>query len=430
MGHSLICSTSMLLLSLSTGLSFAAPVAVTDGTRRAQAPEVTVGSDGSIHVIWLDKGVVGTADRKGSDRSGGHSHQSWTDLMYARSDDGGRSFSQPVRVNREEGEVWGFSVAKPQVGVGQGGVIHVAYPANSISSVTGKAVASSLYVRSLDGGKTFSEPLQLNADVPGDLSDLVHGGLAQAQVFGTMTVSTAGDVYAFWLDTRDMTPERTLSSTYLRASHDNGATFESERLLYQADACPCCQLTALADGSDRVVLGSRMVGEDNLRSPTVSISMDAGESFSARVAAQGTPWKMNGCPLKPTALAASGNFLHTLVHNGAEDPPGLLYSRSTDGGQSFEAAIRMHPEAVVSDSPSLAASGQTLHAFWHAKLDGPRRIFTRSSTDNGANWGPVLELDAPEGTGSYPEAAALPGGGAVVVWQQGEQILAAVVGGQ
>ncbi|MGA0073317.1 MAG: sialidase family protein [Steroidobacteraceae bacterium] len=427
MGHSRFACL-LTCLGLACWSICEASVAVTDGTRRAQAPEVAVGSDGSIHVIWLDKGPAGMADRKGSDKSGGHSHQSYTDLMYARSDDGGKSFSPAVRVNPREGEVWGFSVAKPSIGVGPGGVIHVAYPANATSPLTGKAVASSLYVRSLDGGKTFSEPLQMNADVPGDLSELVHGGLSQAQVFGTMAVSAQGDVYAFWLDTRDMTPEHTLSSTYMRASHDNGASFEMERMLYQADACPCCQLTALADSAGRVLLGSRMVGEENLRSPTVAVSTDRGASFGSRVAAEGTPWKLDGCPLKPTALAAQGNVLHTLVHNGAETPPGLLYSRSIDGGRSFEPAIRIHPDAAVSDSPSLAASAGTLYAFWHAKADGVRRIFSRRSIDDGASWGPVVELEAPEGTGSYPEAAALPDGRAVVVWQQGEQVFAALVG--
>jgi hypothetical protein len=61
------------------------PVAVSDEGRRAQAPEVAVGRDGSIHVIWLDKGAVGAADRKGKKMAGmQHSHQAFASLMYAR----------------------------------------------------------------------------------------------------------------------------------------------------------------------------------------------------------------------------------------------------------------------------------------------------------------------------------------------------------
>lgn len=49
--------------------------AVSEPGRRAQAPSVAVGLDGSIHVIWLDKGTVGEPDKLGKAESpGGHSH--------------------------------------------------------------------------------------------------------------------------------------------------------------------------------------------------------------------------------------------------------------------------------------------------------------------------------------------------------------------
>jgi hypothetical protein len=400
---------------------------VSDPARRGQAPEVAVGPDGSVHVIWLDKGPVGTADRHGHDKSGGHSHQSFTDLMYARSDDGGRTFTEARRVNATNGEVWGFAVGKPRIGIGPTGIVHVFYPANATSTRTGKAVASSVYVRSTDGGRTFSAPVQMNADAETDLSELVHGGLSQAHVFGTMAVAPGGDVYTFWLDTRDMTAERTLSSIFARASHDDGATFAPERRLFTSDACPCCQLTAAPGADGAVYLGSRTVSPDNLRMPTVTVSRDRGEHFEPRVSTGGAPWTLEGCPLKPVAVAVSGEHVYTLVHNGAEQPPGVLFARSVDGGRSFEPAIRIHPEAAVSDSPALVSAWRGLYAFWHAKAGGERRIYMRTSTDQGASWSAVTEIEAPAGAASYPAAAAMPDGSAFVVWQQGEQIMAAKV---
>lgn len=407
--------------------SAAAWTPVSDPARRGQAPEVAVGPDGAIHVIWLDKGPLGTADPRGDAAGRGHSHQSFTDLMYARSEDGGAGFSTPVRVNARDGEVWGFAVSKPRIGVGPTGVIHVFYPANSTSAATGKPVASSVYVRSTDGGRTFSPPLQLNGDGEQDLSDLVHGGIAQAHVFGTMTVTRDDRIHTFWLDTREMRRERPLASVYQRSSPDGGASFGEERRLFLADTCPCCQLTAAASGGGAVYLGSRGVSPGDVRMPTVTATRDGGATFGERIAVGGTPWQIDGCPLKPTALAAEDRFVYTLVHNGAEQPPGLLFARSTDGGRSFGPAVRVHPEAAVSDSPALAATSRGLYAFWHAKAGGERRIFMQTSTDHGESFSPVSELPAPGGTGSYPAAAPAPDGGAVVVWQQGEQILAAKV---
>ena len=113
-----------------------------------------------------------------------------------------------------------------------------------------------------------------------------------------------------------------LSSVFMRASHDNGATFDAERELSRADSCPCCQVTATTGDADDVYVASRVVTGDHIRTPMVSRSTDAGETFGERVKVSGKPWRIEGCPLKPTALAAEGDFVFTLVHNGAEEPPG------------------------------------------------------------------------------------------------------------
>ncbi len=398
---------------------------VSDPTRRGQAPDVAVGPDGSIHVVWLDKGPLGTPDKLGHvHNAGGHTHQAWSDVYYARSDDGGKSFSKPVRVNAEDGEVWGFAVSKPKVGVGPTGTVHVFYPANETSSAIGKAVAVSHYARSTDGGRTFSKPVRLNGEPAEDLEHLVHGGLAQAHVFGTMAVGRDGGVYAFWLDTRDMTEQDMTSKIFMAASRDDGATWEAEREAFGTGACPCCQLTSTIGSDGELYLGGRVVHEGNQRDPVVAVSTDGARSFAGRVTVSGPPWVLEGCPLKPTALAARGKDLYAAVFNGAVQPGGVLFSHSTDGGRSFGEAIKLHPEAAVSDAPALAATGRGVYAFWHAKAGGERRVFMRTSTAAGDALGPVAELAAPEGPGSWPAAAPAPDDGAVVVWQQGEQILA------
>ena len=405
-----------------------ASTAVSSAERRAQAPSVAVGKDGSIHLVWLDRGALGTADKVGAHEAGGHTHQSWSDVYYSRSDDGGKTFSTPQRVNATDGEVWGFSVSKPSIGIGPRGTVHVTYPANEISDTSGKPVAVMHYVRSTDGGKTFSKPLRLNTNPPEDLSAAVHGGLAQAQAFGTLSVGPEGNVYAAWLDTRVMKTQTAASATFMAVSRDDGKTWEAEREVSGADACPCCQLTSTIGSSGELIVATRVVHEGNHREPMVSVSHDGAKTFSARVGVGGPAWVLDGCPLKPTALAASGKLLHTAVFNGAAQPTGVLYTRSTDGGKTFEQPMTLHPEAAVSDAPAVVARGKNAFVFWHAKLaGGERRVYGRTSTDGGAHFGPVFAVGAATGASSLPTATMLPNGNALVAWQQGEQVVVATV---
>ena len=405
-----------------------AATAVSSAERRAQAPSVAVGKDGAIHLVWLDRGTLGTADKVGAHAPGGHSHQSWSDVYYSRSDDGGKSFSAPQRVNAADGEVWGFSVSKPAIGIGPQGIVHVTYPANEISDTSGKPVAVMHYVRSTDGGKNFSKPLRLNTNPPEDLSAAVHGGLAQAQAFGTLSVGPDGNVYVAWLDTRVMKTQTAASATYMAVSRDDGKTWEPERELFGADACPCCQLTSTIGSSGELIVATRVVHEGNHREPMVSVSRDGAKTFSARVGIGGPAWVLDGCPLKPTALAASGKLVHTAVFNGAAQPTGVLYTRSIDGGKTFEQPMALHPAAAVSDAPAVAARGQDTFVFWHAKLPGgERRVYGRTSTDGGVQFGPVFAVGAATGASSLPTATVLPNGNALVAWQQGEQVVVATV---
>ena len=400
----------------------AASVAASAADRRAQAPAVAVTEDGTVHAIWFDKGAVGEADRKGAHVGGGrHSHQAFADLRSARWISGEAGFSESIRINPEPGQVWGFSISRPVIAADGEGRIHIVYPANGTSPKTGKSVASSFYSRSIDGGRQFEAPIQLNGDPDEDLSALIMGGLAQAQVFTAMAVSEQGAVHTFWLDTRGM-DESMRAAIYYRRSADGGAHFEDEVRLQENDQCPCCQVSAVTDGPTSLFVSARQITGDNIRTPTVMHSADHGESFGAPVETGGTPWRLEGCPLKLTAMATTPDTIHSLVHNGAEDPPGLLYARAAQRDMRFLPPQKIHPEAAISDSPAMASIGDTLLAAWHAKVDGPRRIFYRFSLDGGESFLPVQMLATGESSVGYPALATTPDGRFVLAWQENEVI--------
>ena len=413
-----VAAAAMFSIVGATAPHAAESVSASAADRRAQAPAVAVTEDGTIHAIWFDKGAVGEADRKGAHVGGGrHSHQAFADLRYARWAPEELGFSESIRINSELGQAWGFSISRPVIAADGEGRIHIVYPGNGTSPNTGKSVASSFYSRSIDGGQQFEELIQLNGDPDEDLSALIMGGLAQAQVFTAMAVSEKGVIHTFWLDTRGMT-ESMRAALYYRRSDDGGARFEEEVRLKENDQCPCCQVSAVTSGQSSLFVSARQITDDNIRTPTVMHSSDNGISFGAPAETGGTPWRLEGCPLKLTAMAATPDTIHSLVHNGAEDPPGLLYARAAQRDMSFLTPQKIHPEAAVSDSPAMASIGDTLLAAWHAKVDGPRRIFYRFSLDGGENFLPLQALPTGEASVGYPAVATTPDGRFVLAWQE------------
>ena len=383
--------------------------------QQAIAPEIATGTRGEVYVIWVAKDPTAPPSR---DR-----HQSSMDVWLAASRDAGQSFAAPVRVNATAGDVWGFAVSKPRVAVAPTGTVHVFYPANAVQEPSGLPYLAALYARSTDQGRSFEPARELNTRVRADASGRIHGGYAVAHAFGTLGAAPDGAVHAYWIDTRETSPEDGLGRIYGVQSIDDGRHFEAEQRYFARDVCPCCQLTVAFDETSDVYLASRRVTGDNYRGPTVALSTDGGRSFQDRVAVSGARWQLDGCPLKATAIAVTGSTVYTAVYNGAADPAGVYFSRSTDGGRSFEDAVLVHPQAAVSDAPTIAASEDAVVLLWHAKLPGgERRIYLRRSGDRGRTFGEVAEMPAPDGTASLPAAAVDRDGTIHVAWQQGDQI--------
>lgn len=99
-----------LLIALAPLLAHAADTAVAntavlvnEASHKGQSPEISLGPDGSVHLVWIDEN---TAPKEHAEH--GHSHVAATNLFYARSTDGGTTYSAPLQLNAKDGDVWGF----------------------------------------------------------------------------------------------------------------------------------------------------------------------------------------------------------------------------------------------------------------------------------------------------------------------------------
>ena len=93
--------------------SFPAPTTIAQSMMAAQpAPNVTIGDDGKIYVLYQD-----TVDEK-------------TNIFLKTSTDNGQTFSEPVRVNLLDGNVALDGRVAPTIQLGDNGEVYVAW-ANS-----------------------------------------------------------------------------------------------------------------------------------------------------------------------------------------------------------------------------------------------------------------------------------------------------------
>jgi hypothetical protein len=415
------------------GLSAAAEAPwqqVSEAGRRATSPEIAVGPDGSLNVIWLDRGLLADKPPEKPRKPGEHSHRSTTDLHFTRSTDGGRTWSKPVRVNTEPGSVWGFAVSKPRIAVGRSGTIHVFFPGNEQSPVTKLDVVTARYTRSTDQGRSFEAARTINRPADFDNTRVLGENLSATFSFGTMGVGPDGTVVAMWQDIGGMEETADGANAHVAISTDDGRTFSPERAAISNDAvCPCCQLT-VAFGSDALFLGYRRIYADG-RDSTVARSTDAGRTFAGEGRLPFGKWAIDGCPLKPTELAVDGPRVYAASYTGGSEPAGVYFARSTDGGRTFGDSRLVHPGAPYSDAPELTVGPDgALTVVWQAKTGGPRRLFAARSTDQGATLSAPAEVPTPAGNSAYPASAVAPDGTVWVTWEQeGEQVFVAPLAG-
>ncbi len=389
--------------------------------RRAISPEIAVGADGAINLIWLDKGL--TADRPAPKKRkpGEHSHRSSTNLYFSRSEDGARTWSTPVQVNPADGDVWGFAVSKPRIDVGPTGTLHVFYPANDRSEKIGLDVVGARYTRSTDNGKSFSKPVVLNRPPDKDRSELLGEGLGMTNSFGTRGVAPDGTVIAAWQDVADMGDSGSGANGAVAISRDDGVTFEAERIALPGNAvCPCCQFTIAFGGND-IYMGYRKIYADG-RDSTVARFGDGGRSLVLEGRLDLDRWDINGCPLKPTELAIDGDNVYAATYTAGEAVPALYFSRSVDGGATFSGKRQVHPEAPYSDAPELTIDqAGAVRLVWHAKVDGGRSLFTAVSVDGGETLSTAARIATPAGTAAYPATDVAADGTVYVTWQHANE---------
>ena len=245
------------------------------------------------------------------------------------------------------------------------------------------------FSRSVDGGRTFSQPVTLNDD-----------RRVIAHRFPTLVVNEAGTVFVAWIDKRDQQNAKDKGETYAGAglyytwSEDRGTHF-APNLRLAEHSCECCRIAMALDDRGLPALLYRQVFEGDIRDHAL-IRFQSADSPLPLQRASVDEWKLTGCPHHGPALAVDGQTRHQVWFSAGRLRQGLFYQRisadKADSPMSLGGASAAHAQVAVTGSRVVLA--------WKDLDDQDRSvIMIQQSRDGGKSWSrPSARLNTSAGS--------------------------------
>jgi len=286
-------------------------------------------------------------------------------IWLSRSTDNGATFTAPAKV-----------AGLPKMLLGRHRGPRVAIAGNTIV-VT--AIAGDLYSwRSTDAGRTWSAAMIVN-DQPQASREGLHAMAADPQ----------GHLALAWLDDRTPGGKR----LYGAFSHDAGAHWSKNALLYESPSgtiCQCCapSLVALGGGDFAVMWRNVVDGSRDL----YTMGIRDGKPGGAPAKSGTGTWKLDACPMDGGGLA---------VRNG-----GL-----------FAAWRRDHDVYLAEPGKPEVRLGSGMDIAIAVNAKGPYAIWTTPQGIEAHVPGTASPLRISE-AGAFPALTALPDGGVLAAWEE------------
>jgi len=372
-------------------------------TETGGVSSVAIGRDGTAYWTWFDTDNGSTNVYLSSLKPG---------------DDGP---SAAVRVNKLDGDSNMHGQAPAQVAIGPSGEIYVAWT-NRIDVPGRRFPASDLLLaRSNDGGRTFSEALIVNDDAGGPptghtFHDLAVGPSGEVYVSwidtramdaarAEMADDTARAEGADHMHGHEHAQVGTMPGPEIRVARslDGGTSFE-KGVVVDRTSCPCCR-TSLAVGADGLVyVAWRKVYDGEIRDMAVARSEDQGLTFSTPKRIHNDDWQFTGCPhTGPDLALGPDGLLHAGWYTGAENESGLYYA--VERKEGFSEPVLLAGDAPVSQVRLASDPSGGIWIAWEDKRAGTVKLAHASDG--------VLEAPRFEYPGSEPALAVGNGRGSL-----------------
>lgn len=344
------------------------------------------------------------------------------DLFMATSRDGGQSFGAPVRVNRVPGQarLSGDMPARIALLPQRGAPPEILVSWSAKSGDTWQL----LQARSKDGGTTFGP----STPVPGSDAPGVRG-------WHSMSVDATGTPAVLWVDHRatvavddslkklpqgerpraDPTERAKLSWVYHARFDGSPATRVSPSVCY------CCKTTMVASGKSTYAVW-RHVYPGSERDIAFVRSTDGGKTFSAPVRVSADRWQIDGCPDDGPALAVDRAGAAHVVWPTAVDGKGTkvltLYHAMTKDGRTFTPRLALPVRGPAAHPQVVAEPDGAILVAWDEVVEGERLLaVARLRMAQGKPGFATVTAPGTRGQQRYP-SLAIASTGTMAAWVQ------------
>lgn len=324
------------------------------------------------------------------------------DILFATSQDGGASFTTPVRVTTTGG-VMGTMQLGGEFVIDNLDYIHMVW-----SEPRMNAQYDIFYSRSTDNGVTWSEAI-----------DISRAEGNSTQDYPALAADSLGNVYVAWVDNREITGGTdTYDHIYFTRSSDNGATWNTpSKADHHANnvggSCECCRISIQASPEGKVFIAFRG-NIEHVRDIWVTRSNDMGTTWDNPIRVQTKIWVLHSCPVTGamTTLDKAGN-LHVVYRFVDAGKPYVFYNVLPSGATKTFTQIALTPSAAVNYPDVEITPSGVVYAAYQAGSDGIQYLRT---TDGGATWSEREWIDDSKSVQEYAYFVTI-GDSLALIWQ-------------
>lgn len=199
-------------------------------------------------------------------------------------------------------------------------------------------------------------------------------------------------VHVAWQDNRDGNYE-----IYYKRSTDDGANWSPETRLTSDNAVSQRPAIALSGQYVHIAWNDRVSNEEIY----YKRSTDGGVTWGANLRLTNDP-NLSTYP----SISSSGSIVVVSWSENRDGNYEIYYKLSTDNGGSWGADTRFTNDGAVSLQPCVSVSGQIVHITWHDNRNANDEIYYRRSTNGGVTWEAEVRLTTLPGTSFFASSYA------------------------